>query len=558
MKERHNLRSRAIFRVKRILLQARRGIRNGIRPPAKLKRQPLLPYVVYESITLLRTGTDPKERLLTLGKIQNLRLVCRKLNGGVIESDQCFSFWFNVGKLTTRKGYVLGREVREGCIIPNVGGGICQLTNVLYQGALATGCHIVERHPHTIAVPGGPTGKDADATVAWNDIDLQFQPSQSLQLECRLDRDSLVVRFRSLIPNHSEPAPKERVLLRVMNAGSCVTCGQDDCDRHRPELLPTGKQHETLVMDAAWPEWKQYAVCAEGRLLVSRIGKSGSRFDWPASAEPVTLAAARRSLLSRRAVGKLPADVRAAALEGDRIVAEALAHRLKFDDDSLVIASNLLPHLWRTGVLDGRRFRVALVRPPLAMLHSLLDNAQSRHPEAATLSDFRAPEDLVKLENEALAQCDGFVTCHHGLAKEQQGPVELIPWSVAVPNELNRQPERLIAYPGPATARNGSASVRAAARALGLKVALLGSMLEDVSLWDGIELVAKDNWHANACAIVQPSVFENRPLQLIQASHLGVPIVSTSLCGLAESEFFSVEFGCDESLIEALRPLVPS
>ena len=47
------------------------------------------------------------------------------------------------------KGYVIGREIRQGCMIPSIGGGICQLTNALSRVAHSAGMEIVERHSHT-------------------------------------------------------------------------------------------------------------------------------------------------------------------------------------------------------------------------------------------------------------------------------------------------------------------------------------------------------------------------------------------------------------------------
>ena len=44
----------------------------------------------------------------------------------------------NLGRITARKGFVLGREIREGCVVPTVGGGICQLSNALATAATSS------------------------------------------------------------------------------------------------------------------------------------------------------------------------------------------------------------------------------------------------------------------------------------------------------------------------------------------------------------------------------------------------------------------------------------
>jgi vancomycin resistance protein YoaR len=60
---------------------------------------------------------------LTAGKIENLRVAARNLNGIEVKANKVFSFWKHIGKPTKRKGYVVGREIREGCIVPTIAGG---------------------------------------------------------------------------------------------------------------------------------------------------------------------------------------------------------------------------------------------------------------------------------------------------------------------------------------------------------------------------------------------------------------------------------------------------
>ena len=105
--------------------------------------------VIAESATPLWTETEPEERFLVAGKIHNLRLAIRAINGIEIQARETFSFWRQVGRAVRRRGYVRGRELREGCIIPNIGGGLCQLSNALYDAALQANFEIIERHAHS-------------------------------------------------------------------------------------------------------------------------------------------------------------------------------------------------------------------------------------------------------------------------------------------------------------------------------------------------------------------------------------------------------------------------
>ncbi len=75
---------------------------------------------IAESKTLLWTESAPQEQFLLAGKVHNLRLAVRQINSLEIPAGEIFSFWKYLGRANRLKGYVVGRELREGCIIPNV------------------------------------------------------------------------------------------------------------------------------------------------------------------------------------------------------------------------------------------------------------------------------------------------------------------------------------------------------------------------------------------------------------------------------------------------------
>ncbi len=229
------------LRAKRYLVDAMHGAPRPlpIRPPIAHGR------LVAESRTPLYTSTNPAETALQAGKVHNLRLAARALDGRVVRKGETFSFWANVGRATEWRGFVLGRELREGCIIPTIGGGLCQLSNALYDLALQTGAQIVERHAHSRRVPGSTAAEGRDATVFWNYVDLRFRPTSDLQLSVTVDPAELVVRFISAVIGYptspavvlSSPAPASPVEdLPPME--SCETCGVTACFRHSTQPTP--------------------------------------------------------------------------------------------------------------------------------------------------------------------------------------------------------------------------------------------------------------------------------------------------------------------------------
>ena len=87
---------------------------------------------------------------LQYNKITNLRLAVEKLNGIVIKPGQTFSYWKLVGKTSYKKGYLDGLILcSDGTFKAGVGGGLCQLSNLIYWLTLHTALTITERHRHS-------------------------------------------------------------------------------------------------------------------------------------------------------------------------------------------------------------------------------------------------------------------------------------------------------------------------------------------------------------------------------------------------------------------------
>lgn len=146
-----------------------------------------------EDISPLHTIEDVRERVLELGKIQNLRIAAVALDGLLIPAGRTFSFWRQVGRPTKTKGYVPGRELRNGCLVPSIGGGLCQLSNALSRTATRAGLIIAERHRHSAQVEDLRFDPETDATLFWNYVDLRFTARQDCLLRVRLDPQNLLV-----------------------------------------------------------------------------------------------------------------------------------------------------------------------------------------------------------------------------------------------------------------------------------------------------------------------------------------------------------------------------
>ncbi len=136
------------------------------------------------------------------GKRHNVALAAPALDGLLLDPDETFSFWRTVGAPTAARGFDVGMELRGGCVIPSVGGGICLLTNALFRLAVETGATIVERHGHSLTavppLPGETWG--LDATAAYPHLDLRFRPPAPMRLAVEASSDVLAIRATAAAP----------------------------------------------------------------------------------------------------------------------------------------------------------------------------------------------------------------------------------------------------------------------------------------------------------------------------------------------------------------------
>lgn len=246
-----------IFIAKTKVLQVMRHWQNLWNPmlrrwPVVQTRSRNLPLAA-KSQSQLWVGATAAEWILQAGKIQNLRQALHSINGVEIPAGGIFSFWTQVGRPIANRGFIQGRELREGCIIPAIGGGLCQLSNALYDAALKACLEIVERHAHNQVIPGSLAEIDRDATVFWNYVDLRFRTQEPLRIEAVMDDRTLRVRFHT-VSQLVIDAPA--IALPLSPANSCLSCGVSSCFRQQQPTVLAGRT--AYLVDDYWPEFDRY------------------------------------------------------------------------------------------------------------------------------------------------------------------------------------------------------------------------------------------------------------------------------------------------------------
>ena len=160
-------------------------------------------------------------------KLMNLTLGARRVSLALLEPGQTWSFWRYVRQPVEGNGFVVGRNLVDGQLTRQVGGGLCQLSSLIYHLGLTGGLDIHERHAHSIDIYQEHerfTPLGADATVVWGykDLRLSNPHADPVVLECFVRDKTLVGRMytREKRTPHQlefvrEPLPDQCVLVHT-------------------------------------------------------------------------------------------------------------------------------------------------------------------------------------------------------------------------------------------------------------------------------------------------------------------------------------------------------
>lgn len=163
----------------------------------------LLPHVIAEHRTPLTRQLKEVDQWLQHYKVKNLQIAAKRLNHILIKPGETFSYWRLIGNPTKSKGYLDGMILFYGKVVTGVGGGLCQLSNLIYWMTLHSPLTVTERYRHSYDVfpdSGRTQPFGSGATCAYNYLDLQIenQTQQCYQLVVYLTDTHLVGEWRSV------------------------------------------------------------------------------------------------------------------------------------------------------------------------------------------------------------------------------------------------------------------------------------------------------------------------------------------------------------------------
>ena len=162
-----------------------------------------LPETIYKHKSLIRRQLGDVDMTLQENKAVNLSLASPKINGVLILPGETFSLWHLVGKTSLRKGYKDGLMIKRGKPDRGIGGGLCQLSNLIHWLVLHSPLEIAEHHHHDGIDLFPDFGRQVPfgvgTSISYNYLDYRFKntTAQTFQLIIFTDEKYLNAELRS-------------------------------------------------------------------------------------------------------------------------------------------------------------------------------------------------------------------------------------------------------------------------------------------------------------------------------------------------------------------------
>ncbi|MGB9679896.1 MAG: VanW family protein [Thermoanaerobacteraceae bacterium] len=130
-----------------------------------------------------------------VNRSENLYIAAKALNGAILMPGDKFSLNKRLGPRIIENGYKEAPVIVGNKLVPDIGGGVCQVATTLYNAVLRADIKIDERYHHTF--PVGYVSPGQDATISGDILDLKFENSSKypIYIESFLNGNHFVVNI---------------------------------------------------------------------------------------------------------------------------------------------------------------------------------------------------------------------------------------------------------------------------------------------------------------------------------------------------------------------------
>ncbi len=156
--------------------------------------------VLFESACPMYNPDTGFDMVYQENKVFNLKLAAKPLDGLLIRPGETFSFSRAVRYADRETRYRDGLTVVNGRLTTAYGGGLCQISNLLFWVFLHSPLTIVERHGHRVKdfpepPSDAPIGVDATVSEGWLDLKVTNDTRQAFQIGIEFDAEHIIGRL---------------------------------------------------------------------------------------------------------------------------------------------------------------------------------------------------------------------------------------------------------------------------------------------------------------------------------------------------------------------------
>ncbi len=137
--------------------------------------QPTLTAATLQGQFVLRASATTDFSSSTSERKYNVRKGAGLVNNTVLKPGDVFSMNDTLGVRSTGNGWKMANAYESGAVVPQAGGGVCQLSSTLYNAVVKGDLEIVFRRNHSMPVAYIKEGLDATINSVGNIIDFQFK-----------------------------------------------------------------------------------------------------------------------------------------------------------------------------------------------------------------------------------------------------------------------------------------------------------------------------------------------------------------------------------------------
>ncbi len=136
-------------------------------------------------------------------RVNNIHTLANALNDKLVPPGGTFDFNATVGERTAAKGYREAPAIVNGKLVPQLGGGICQIGTTFFNTVFFSGLPVVERRNHSFYISHYPKGRDC--TVTWGGPNLRWKNETSswILIKASYTNSSVTISLYGTDPGYS-------------------------------------------------------------------------------------------------------------------------------------------------------------------------------------------------------------------------------------------------------------------------------------------------------------------------------------------------------------------